>query len=164
MASQSKWRLFHVRLFSLRRHVLDDMLQELHPKGVSILGHSTGFFASSWLAEDFVELMEESGQVDWSRCWSLHLYNSQTKILEFHKWNRSLYDKLCTVKAFPSSAWMKSLWVSEAEFVKLTTYHEMYYVPLWNLSIWLIIVSIRSELKLRATFHFVVQVIEKPIL
>lgn len=84
----SKWPanrndVFFMFVFSsLRRHVLDDMLQELHPKGVSILGHSTGFFASSWLAEDFVELMEESGQVDWSRCWSLHLYNSQTKILE----------------------------------------------------------------------------------
>ena len=32
----------------------------------------------------FVELMEESGMVDWSRCWSLHLYNSQTKLLSFY--------------------------------------------------------------------------------
>eukprot|EP00435_Cladocopium_sp_Y103_P037040 s1213_g9.t1 len=60
-------------------HVLDDLLREVQPKGVAILGHSSGFFASSWHAEDFVELMEESGLVDWSRCWSLHLYNSQTK-------------------------------------------------------------------------------------
>lgn len=65
----------------MSRHVLDDLLREVQPKGVAILGHSSGFFASSWLAEDFVELMEESGLVDWSRCWSLHLYNSQTKTL-----------------------------------------------------------------------------------
>ena len=91
---------------SLRRHVLDDMLQELHPKGVSILGHSTGFFASSWHAEDFVELMEESGQVDWSRCWSLHLYNSQTKILErFRKSNGSHFQ---VVVLF----WKPSIWVN----------------------------------------------------
>jgi len=67
--------------FCMSRHVLDDLLREVQPKGVAILGHSNGFFASSWLAEDFVELMEESGLVDWSRCWSLHLYNSQTKTL-----------------------------------------------------------------------------------
>ncbi|CAJ1389791.1 unnamed protein product [Effrenium voratum] len=59
-------------------HVLDDTL-ETRPPGVAILGHSGGFFASSWHAGDFVELMEEAKLVDWSRCWSLHLYNSQTK-------------------------------------------------------------------------------------
>ena len=66
------------------RHVLDDMLAGIRPEGVAILAHSSGFFASSWHASDFVELMEESGIVDWSRCWSLHLYNSQTKLLGFY--------------------------------------------------------------------------------
>ncbi|CAE7236264.1 SLC8A2 [Symbiodinium pilosum] len=60
-------------------HVLDDMLASTRPPGVAILAHSSGFFASSWHASDFVELMEESGTIDWRRCWSLHLYNSQTK-------------------------------------------------------------------------------------
>ena len=59
-------------------HVLDDMLREAQPEGIAILAHSSGFFASSWHASDFVELMEER-RLDWSRCWSLHLYNSQTK-------------------------------------------------------------------------------------
>ena len=49
------------------RHVLDDTLQETRPPGVAILGHSGGFFASSWHAGDFVELMEEANLVDWSR-------------------------------------------------------------------------------------------------
>ena len=66
------------------RHVLDDMLAGTRPEGAAILAHSSGFFASSWHASDFVELMEESGMVDWSRCWSLHLYNSQTKLLSFY--------------------------------------------------------------------------------
>merc|ERR1712048_1051852 len=59
-------------------HALDASLQAAPPPGTAILAHSGGFFASSWEAGDFLDLVEDSGQVDWNFAWSMHLYHSQT--------------------------------------------------------------------------------------